>query len=72
MKMQEVRARARELGINSFGKTKIDLIREIQRKEGYFDCYGTAVGGLCDQTECCFRASCLAEGKSQKKGGKKP
>jgi len=72
MKMQEVRAKARELGINSFGKTKIDLIREIQRKEGYFDCYGTAVGGLCDQTECCFRISCLGEDQSSRKRGRKP
>ena len=58
MKMQEVRQMAKKMGINSFGKTKTDLIREIQRNEGYFDCYGTA-GDQCDQLECAFRTSCL-------------
>jgi hypothetical protein len=49
---------AKKMGINSFGKTKTDLIREIQRSEGHFDCYGTA-WDQCDQLECAFRASCL-------------
>jgi hypothetical protein len=60
MKMQEIRARAKVLGINSFGKSKVDLIREIQRKEGNFDCYATAKGD-CDQVKCTFRSSCLSE-----------
>ena len=58
MKMQDIRQMAKKLGINSFGKTKTDLIREIQRTEGYFDCYRTAVDD-CDQQECLFRPSCL-------------
>lgn len=60
MKMQEVRRKAKDLGINSFGKTKAELIREIQRKEGNFDCFGSAQGS-CDQVECCFREACLGE-----------
>jgi hypothetical protein len=60
MKMQEIRLMAKKLGINSFGKTKIELIREIQRTEGNFDCYGTAVDS-CDQLACLFRPSCLAK-----------
>jgi hypothetical protein len=56
--MQEVRQMAKKMGINSFGKTKTDLIREIQRNEGYSDCYATQVHH-CDQLECAFRASCL-------------
>jgi hypothetical protein len=67
MKMQEVRAKAKSMGVNSFGKTKLDLIKEIQRKEGYSDCYGTAVNGSCDQTECCFRDSCMGAEKDGKK-----
>jgi hypothetical protein len=69
MKMQDVRLMAKELGINCFGKPKIELIREIQRKEGNFDCYGTAVGD-CDQLQCCFRSSCL-EGNNLSKGRRK-
>jgi len=62
MKMQEVRAMAKSKGVKSFGKTKTQLIRDIQLKEGNFDCYGTAVD-YCDQTECCFRSSCLEDSK---------
>lgn len=60
MKMQELRAIAKGMGINSFGKTKADLIREIQRAEGNFDCYGSA-RDFCDQEDCAFRESCLQE-----------
>lgn len=60
MKMQEIRAMAKNLAINSFGKTKVELIKEIQRKEGNFDCYGTAKG-YCDQSGCIFRPSCISE-----------
>lgn len=60
MKMSEVRAIARDLGINSFGKSKVELIKEIQRTEGNFDCYGSAEND-CDQADCLFRASCLSE-----------
>jgi hypothetical protein len=60
MKMQEIRAMAKGLGVNSFGKSKIDLIREIQLKEGNFDCYATS-NGYCDQLSCVFRSSCLSE-----------
>lgn len=63
MKMQEIRAKAKALGINSFGKKKADLIREIQRAEGNFDCFGTA-RDYCDQLECCFRDLCLAESRN--------
>jgi hypothetical protein len=70
MKMQDVRAMAKSLGVNSFGKNKTELIREIQRKEGNFDCYGTAVDS-CDQKDCCFYTACLGEETAGKKRGKK-
>ena len=60
MKMQEVRMMAKALGINSFGRKKADLIREIQLAEGNFDCFGTAEG-YCDQPDCRFRPLCLGE-----------
>jgi hypothetical protein len=66
MNMQEIRSKAKELGINSFGKSKIELIRAIQRAEGNFDCYGTATD-FCDQFECSFRSSCLGEATKPRK-----
>ncbi|HYA42584.1 MAG TPA: hypothetical protein VEF34_14860 [Syntrophobacteraceae bacterium] len=65
MKMNEVRAIAKSLGLNSFGKTKAELIKEIQRKEGNFDCFGSALD-YCDQLECLFRALCLSENQQGK------
>ncbi len=62
MKIQDLRSLAKGMGIKSFGKTKVDLIREIQRQEGNFDCYATAEG-YCDQAECIFRESCISEKK---------
>ncbi len=58
MKMGEVRKMAKKHKINSFGKSKKDLILEIQRAEGNFDCFGKA-NTFCDQHKCCFRSLCL-------------
>ncbi len=59
MKMQEVRAKAKALGLkNTFGLSKAELIRRIQKAEGNFDCFGTAKD-YCDQFECCFREDCI-------------
>lgn len=60
MKMNELRITAKRLGINSFAKKKVQLIREIQAAEGNFPCFGTA-GEYCDQEKCCFRGICLQD-----------
>jgi hypothetical protein len=57
MKIQEVRAKA--LGLkNTFGLSKAELIRRIQKSEGNFDCFGTAKD-YCDQFQCCFKDDCF-------------
>jgi hypothetical protein len=59
MKMQEVKEKAKALGLKkTFGLSKAELIRQIQRAEGNFDCFGTAKDH-CDQFQCCFREDCL-------------
>ena len=59
MKMKEVRAKAKALGLkNTFGLSKMELIQMIQRAEGNFDCFGTTTD-YCDQFHCCFREDCL-------------
>jgi hypothetical protein len=65
MKIQEINSMAKRLGIKPFGKTKTNLIREIQRAEGNFDCFGTATH-YCDQLLCCFRSLCLKSDTSPK------
>jgi len=59
MKMEEIRSKAKVLGLkNTFGLSKVELIRRIQKAEGNFDCFGTAKDS-CDQSQCCFREDCL-------------
>jgi len=58
MKMQEVRKRANVFGIKTFGKKKLQVIREIQEAEGNVPCFLTAEG-MCDQDACCWRGLCL-------------
>ena len=59
MKMQEIKKRAKLLGLKSGKKRKADLIRIIQTAEGNFSCFQTA-SEACDQSECCWRDDCLA------------
>lgn len=58
MKIAEIRDIAKSRGIRS-NIFKTELIKSIQLKEGNFDCYGTAYGGICDQLGCCWREDCL-------------
>ena len=60
MKVNELQVLARSLGIKSFGKNKAELIKKIQREQGNFDCFGSAVD-YCDQFSCLFRSACLPE-----------
>ncbi len=62
MKMQAVRNLAKQYSIKTARKNKQELIREIQRAEGNFDCFGSA-GDYCDQLACLFREMCLKQGK---------
>jgi hypothetical protein len=58
MKMQEVREKAKALGLKTFGMKKVDLIRVIQSKEGNTPCFQTFVDS-CEQSNCCWRSMCL-------------
>ena len=60
MNIEKVRKKARVLGIKPYGMKKLDLIREIQKKEGNFPCFGTATD-YCDQLDCCFREDCIGK-----------
>jgi len=63
MKMDEVRTKAKLFGIKTSQRKKADLVRQIQRAEGNFGCFGTAKG-YCDRVDCCFREDCLSPPQS--------
>jgi hypothetical protein len=50
---------AKAMGIKTTGLKKGEMIKEIQRTEGNFDCFGTATD-YCDQTGYLFREDCLS------------
>ena len=62
MEMDEVKKKAKGLGIKIGHMKKADLTRQIQRTEGDFDCFGTAKD-YCDQWNGCFREDCLPSNK---------
>jgi hypothetical protein len=59
MIIQEIRKIAREKGIGPGKLKKIELIRAIQKAEGYSDCYATPYVRECNQFKCLWREDCL-------------
>ena len=59
MSVKELRKMAKALGIKTTGLKRAEMIKEIQRTEGNFDCFDTATD-YCDQKGCLFREDCLS------------
>lgn len=57
MNINDVRKRAKTMGIDSKGVKKADLIRKIQSAEGNIACFDTGRQN-CDQMACCWRQDC--------------
>ena len=60
MHMQEIRGIAKVYGIKTAKLTKVSIIKQIQRNEGNFDCFATAIDHQCDQVGCLWRNDCFA------------
>ena len=58
MKMSDIHEKAKQLGIRKKKMKKADLIREIQKEEGYQQCFQMN-GYDCEEDECCWRKECL-------------
>jgi len=50
--LQKIKGIAKSGGVNPGKMRKADIIRAIQRVEGNFDRFGTAMVGYCDQQSC--------------------
>jgi hypothetical protein len=59
MKINEIKKKAKTLGINPNNKKKTDLIHAIQKTEGNTECFGKSQGH-CPYTNCCFIEDCLS------------
>lgn len=61
MKMQEIREIAKRKGIDSGKLKKTELIRAIQKGEGYSDCFATPYVRECHEINCLWREDCMKE-----------
>jgi hypothetical protein len=61
MDIKEIRKIAKNMRVGTKGMGKADLVRAIQRAEGNFDCFGTAMDEECDQESCLWREDCFFE-----------
>lgn len=59
MNLKDVKEIAKQKGIKAGKMKKEELIRSIQKSEGNFDCFGTAISGECSQNDCLWREDCL-------------
>ncbi|MBU1966643.1 MAG: SAP domain-containing protein [Proteobacteria bacterium] len=61
MKIQEIREIARRWDVNArIGRSKQDIIRDIQIQEGYSPCFRTKEE--CE-SDCLWKSDCLTNGK---------
>ena len=58
--MNEVRSKAKAMGIDPGRMKKAELICAIQKAEGFEVCFGSGTPD-CPYTDCCFRSDCLKE-----------
>lgn len=61
MKLQEIKAIAKNKGIKHANLKKAELIRAIQKTEGNSDCFGSIKIDECGQINCLWRADCLTK-----------
>ncbi len=59
MTLKQVKDIAKTKGIKVGNMKKANIIRTIQKTEGNFDCFGTAINGECNQSDCLWREDCL-------------
>jgi hypothetical protein len=59
MTLKEVKEMARNYDIKVGKMKKEEIVKAIQRAEGNFDCFGTAISGDCSQEDCLWREDCL-------------
>ena len=59
MQLTEIKTLAKQYGVKVSKLKKAELIKEIQKAEGNFDCYATPSSGYCDQEACLWRGDCL-------------
>ncbi|MSM40393.1 MAG: SAP domain-containing protein [Geobacter sp.] len=58
MKIDEVKALAKQKGVKAGKMKKAELIQAIQRAEGNEECYNSGNAPTCGQEQCLWREDC--------------
>ncbi|MFK5984943.1 MAG: SAP domain-containing protein [Pseudomonadota bacterium] len=58
MNMKEIRVVAKQRGVKPGKLNKMNLVRQIQTREGNNDCYATSYSLNCGQQSCLWRIDC--------------
>jgi hypothetical protein len=61
MQMKKIREIAKKKGVTPGDMSRTELIRAIQRAEGYSDCFATMHVNECNRMNCLWRVDCKAE-----------
>lgn len=62
MKMADVKEIARKWDVSTrVGRTKKEMIQDIQAREGFTPCFGTR--DVCDEPDCLWLEDCLPKKK---------
>lgn len=59
MRVEQIRAIARQRGLKTGKLRKNELIKAIQRDEGNEACYSSGRSGTCEQNACLWRQDCI-------------
>jgi hypothetical protein len=60
MNFNDIRSKAKNLGISTHRMKKPELIQTIQRTENNMDCFGTHRVNHCGEENCLWRPDCLS------------
>ena len=60
MNFNEIRKKAKRMGINTYKMKKLEVIRSIQRAENNVECYNTPRVEYCLEHECLWRDECVS------------
>jgi hypothetical protein len=66
MKVQDIRTKAKELGIRPDRMNKTDLIHTIQRSEDNMEFYATDRVQHCGELDCLWRGDCLDKNRGRR------
>jgi len=59
MNVRNIKEIAKAKGVKVGNMKKENIIKSIQRAEGNFDCFGTALLRECSQVDCLWRTDCI-------------